>query len=258
MALAAAAAGIGTRAQAQAPATPDLAWVLILPGTFNMGCAPGDDACGPEEQPRHRVTLPRAFELMAAEVTVAEFHAFAAAAGNPEPAAPRFVQAGDHPVVNVSWEDADAFCQWAGGRLPTEAAWEFAARGGDNSRIYPWGNEPSHDQANYGADECCSGRAAGQDRWENTAPVRSFPANGYGLFDMGGNVWEWVADWFAPYDAGPDVDPMGPPRGELHIVRGGSWLNFPAALRASSRLPFSGHVSNIGFRCARNPSGVRS
>jgi len=106
------------------------------------------------------------------------------------------------------------------------------------------------------AEECCAGLAFGPDRWENTAPVRSFPANGYGLFDMGGNVWEWVADWFGPYEAGGATDPVGPPGGETRMARGGSWLNFPAALRASNRLPFSGAVSNVGFRCLRSPGGA--
>jgi formylglycine-generating enzyme required for sulfatase activity len=244
-------------AQGPAPAPPDLGWVLVLPGTFAMGCVPGDADCGPEELPRHPVTISHAFELMAAEVTVAQFRLFTRATGATAPPAPRFPQADDHPVVNVSWDDADAFCAWAGGQLPTEAAWELAARAGESTHLYPWGDTPSHDRANYGADECCSGLAVGEDRWENTAPVRSFPANPYGLFDMGGNVWEWVADWFAPYPAGPVTDPTGPPSGALHLVRGGSWLNFPAALRTSSRLPFTGQVSNIGFRCARRPVGVR-
>jgi formylglycine-generating enzyme required for sulfatase activity len=248
---------VGVHARPQVPSRPDLGWVLILPGTFTMGCVPGDDACGDEEFPPHRVTIARTFEMMAAEVTVAQFRVFTDATDHPRPSAPRFAQGDDHPVVNVSWEDADAFCQWAGGRLPTEAAWEYAARGGDKAQLYPWGNQPSHDHANYGSDDCCAGVAVGADRWENTAPVRSFAPNGYGLFDMGGNAWEWVADWFAPYEPGPATDPAGPRSGVLHIVRGGSWLNVPTALRASSRLPFSGQVSNIGFRCIRNPVGVR-
>lgn len=245
-------AGLGGVALgAPADSGADLGWVAIPAGTFEMGCAPRDELCSDEELPRHRVTMSRSFQLMTAEVTRGQFRAFTLATGAEMPRPARFSQADDHPVVNVEWEDAVAFCTWAGGRLPTEAAWEYAARGGHNERIYPWGNEPSHRLANYGAEECCAGLVLGPDRWENTAPVRSFPANGYGLFDMAGNVWEWVADGFGPYEAGAVTDPSVSPEGTVHLARGGSWLNFPAALRASNRLPLSGAVSNVGFRCAR-------
>lgn len=248
----------GMAAQARPPAGFNLGWVQIPGGTFEMGCVPGDDDCGEEELPRHLVTISRPFELMAREVTVGQFRAFAEATGYEPAPPPRFAQTDNDPVVNVSWDDAAAFCEWAGGRLPTEADWEHAARGGDNRRIYPWGNEPSHDAANYGTDDCCGGLAAGADRWENTAPGGAFAPNGYGLFDMGGNVWEWVADWFEPYGPEPVTDPGGPSGGELHTARGGSWLNVPAALRASGRLPFSGQISNVGFRCARALPGLRA
>lgn len=247
---------LGATLRAQDAPAPELGWVVIPPGTFEMGCVAGDTSCGDDEQ-SHPVTISQPFEMMAAEVTVGQFRVFTDATGRKPPAPARFMQADDHPVVNVSWDDADAFCGWAGGRLPSEAAWEYAARGGEKARIYPWGNQPSHDQANYGADECCSGLASGRDRWEHTAPVRSFPPNGYGLFDTTGNVWEWVADWYAPYEQGHATDPTGPRNGPLHLVRGGSWLNVPAGLRSSIRLPFSGLISNVGFRCARNAVGVR-
>jgi hypothetical protein len=115
---------------------------------------------------------------------------------------------GDHPVVLVSWDDARDFCAFVRGRLPTEAEWEYAARGGNAGRIYPWGNEYSPDQANgHGV--------GGKDRWNRSAPVESFPPNGYGLYDMGGNAWEWTSSVYADYpyrsdDGREDPGPAGP------------------------------------------------
>ncbi len=164
----------------------------------------------------------------------------------------------DHPIVNVTWEDAKTYCEWAGGRLPTEAEWEYAARGGQQGLKYPWGNEVSHEQANYGADKCCSGLAAGRDQWEYTSPVGSFPESEFGLYDMAGNVSEWLADWYDEdyYKNAPIVDPQGPASGELRVLRGGSWVNNPEVLRTSNRFRDQPdlRVSNVGFRCAREVS----
>ena len=114
-----------------------------------------------------------------------------------------------HPIVKVTWHEAEAYCKWAGGRLPTEAEWEYAARGGKEGLKYPWGNGVTHDDANFAG-------TGGRDNRKNTAPVESFPPNGYGLYDMAGNVWEWVADWYdedyyesLPEDS-PSLDPLGP------------------------------------------------
>jgi len=163
---------------------------------------------------------------------------------------------GPHPVVHVSWDDAAAFCKWAGGRLPTEAEWEYAARGNREGLIYTSGNTLGHEHANYGRGKCCGGLASGKDRWKLTAPVRSFPANAFGLFDMTGNVWEWVADWYDNYSAKPAIDPAGPPNGMQRVLRGGSWYLPPASQRVSERGGNAPSVrsNDFGFRCACDAS----
>ena len=246
----------------QAPTDPgalqaaDLGWVRVAAGTFIMGCVEADTSCLDNEHPRHEVTFLQPFELMAAEVTVRQYARFITDTGYPLPSEPDYRQTGGHPVVLLSWDDAVAFCAWVGVRLPTEAEWEHAARGGRTGQVYGWGNEVSRDRANYGADQCCAGATGGADGWLNTAPVRSFPPNDFGLYDMAGNVWEWVGGWLDDdyYGASPSIDPPGAATGYARIARGGSWLNFPAALRTSVRLPFAqtGQTSNIGVRCARD------
>ena len=234
----------------------DLGWVRVAAGVFLMGCVEADTGCLDNERPRHEVTFLEPFELMAAEVTVGQYGQFVLDTEYPFPPEPDYRQTARHPVVLLSWSDAAAFCAWAGARLPTEAEWEYAARGGRAGLVYPWGDEVSRERANYGADRCCAGAIGGADGWLNTAPVRSFPPNDYGLYDMAGNVWEWVAGWLDDDDYGssPSIDPPGAAAGFARIVRGGSWLNFPAALRTSARLPFAqtGQTSNIGARCARD------
>ena len=179
-------------------------------------------------------------------VTVAAYRRFAEATGRAMPEAPRFNhgwEKEDHPIVNVSWEDAKAYCEWAGGRLPTEAEWEHAARAGKEGLKYPWGDEIGEKHANYGQN------AGG------TSAVGSYPANDFRLYDMAGNVWEWVADQYEPnyYSKSPKKDPQGPASGEGRVLRGGSWSLDPQDLRASVRpgLQPGSRVDFIGFRCAR-------
>jgi formylglycine-generating enzyme required for sulfatase activity len=151
-----------------------------------------------------------------------------------------------HPVADVGWDDAAAFCGWVGGRLPTEAEWEYAARGGRSGEIYPFQAENARDKANFEG-------AQGNDRYKYTAPVKSFDPNSYGLFDMAGNVWEWTADWFSPtyYRESPKEDPKGPPAGKERVARGGSFYSDPAKhLRFSFREKYPPNgLDRVGFRC---------
>lgn len=179
---------------------------------------------------------------------------------------------GDHPVVHVSWDDAVAYAAWAGKRLPTEAEWEFAARGGLRDKPYVWGDEKPSDTkifANLWQGEFPHHNTA-RDGFERTAPVRSFAPNGYGLYDMAGNVWEWCADWYqrnlyrTRAGRGVPDNPKGPERSDdptrpytpQRVQRGGSFLcndSYCSRYRPSARhgcSPDSG-MSHVGFRCVR-------
>jgi formylglycine-generating enzyme required for sulfatase activity len=167
----------------------------------------------------------------------------------------------DHPAVHVSWNDADAYCAWAAARLPTETEWEFAARGGLERKTFPWGDElepGGEHRMNVWQGEFPV-RNTGADGHLGTAPVTSFPPNGYGLHNMTGNVWEWTADWFDPSFRQRDRkrDPAGPPRGTSKVQKGGSYLchhsycrRYRAAARQASTPDSS--TGNVGFRCARD------
>ena len=225
--------------------------ILIPAGEFQMGDH-FNEGLG-DELPVHTVYLD-AFYIDKYEVTNALYKKFMDATGHK---APRYwndskYNGPDHPVVGVSWEDAKAYADWTGKRLPTEAEWEKAARGGLEGKKYPLGDSLTHDDANYSG-------AGGKDGWEYTAPVGSFAPNGYGLYDMAGNVWEWCSDWYDEnyYANSPKSNPTGPDSGTLRVDRGGSWYSTPYLLRVAGRdsgVPTNSSTS-FGFRCADGEIG---
>lgn len=217
--------------------------VFIPPGEFMMGSPEGQGK--EDEHPRHAVFLD-GYYIAAKEVTQAQYRRFCQESKREMPE--QNVQGDDLPVVNVTWEDAAAYCRWAGLRLPTEAEWEKAARGGADT-VYWWGDIGLHTQANFSG-------ISGPDKWDEVSPVGSFPANRYGVYDTAGNVWEWVADWFDPgyYQKSPAKDPPGPASGDTRILRGGSWDGPADYMRPARRAYDVRDYSStlLGFRCARD------
>jgi len=233
-----------------AAATPagtarDTSMVLVPAGEFVMGTeGKGDDS------PPHTVRL-HAYHVDRHEVTNAEYGDFCRATGRALPvfwgsdslrSGPRYP---DHPVTMVSWRDARDYAAWRGKRLPTEAEWERAARGGLVGRTYVNGDELDPAQVNFTK----SGR-------RGPVPVGSYAPNGFGLHDMAGNVQEWVAARYAEatYRAGPLEDPRGPEQGRLCVLRGGGWYTGPGCMAVAYRiaLPANWVDMNVGFRCARD------
>ena len=260
--------------------------MLPIPaGEFTMGCVKERDevegGCLDWEKPPHPVKL-SAFKLAETEVTVEQYLACVQQGGCPAPywnekgsdynistgkdehykKMGKALTDSQHPIVGVSWENAVAYVAWLNKsqqpsqpfRLPTEAEWEYAARGGDNEQAYPWGNKASHEFANYGKNECCEGLVSGKDQWLYTAPVGSFAPNGFGLKDMHGNVWEWVADWHGAYPDQSASNPKGASKGTLRVLRGGSWSNTPRYVRSADRgnLTPDDRDYNTGFRVAQD------
>lgn len=263
--------------------------VYVPAGDFVMGSTDDDPDAFSDEKPRHTVYLD-GYWIDKTEVTNAMFARFVDATGyktdaetdggadvqnqcywrwrtgaywrSPEGPGSDIAGRMSHPVVQTSWNDANAYCRWVGRRLPTEAEWEKAARGTD-SREYPWGNAPlAGSLANFpDVNLGCRGSDLTQDDgWERTAPVGTYPAGAspYGALDMAGNVWEWVSDWYDSdyYAVSPRSNPPGPSAGHTRVVRGGAWGYLPRDLRSSARnygkfshptVRENGH----GFRCAR-------
>lgn len=214
----------------------------IAAGEYTVGRdGKGDNA------PAHKVRL-AAFLIDRHEVTNAQYFRFCQATGHVLPffwGMREFrssLDFPDHPVVGVSWDDAAEYARWVGKRLPTEAEWEVAARGGLQGKPFPSGDDVDRKEANF------SGRAP--------LRVASLLANGYGLYDMAGNVREWVADYYDPhyYASSPVDNPKGPPEGKLGVVRGGGWVGGRMCATIDSRvaLPTSWVDVAVGFRCARD------
>ena len=222
----------------------DGAALLLVPGgEFTMGSGSAT-----------RQVHVDAFYMDKYEVTAARYEKFLKGAARREPdnwSSIKFPQEADRPVTGVDWGDAGAYCRWAGKRLPTEAEWEKAARGTDG-RLYPWGNDPPNPRlANYKQDQSYSSSGS-------VTEVGSYEAgkSPYGLYDMAGNVWEWVTDWYDDdyYRNGPARNPPGPANGDEKVVRGGSWSFQAQSLLTVSRLWFAPtmRAGFVGFRCAQD------
>ena len=227
--------------------------MVVLPaGNFRMGCLSNDDVCRDYEKPVHEVRIARPFAVSVYEVTFEEYDRFTASTGRGR-ADDEGWGRGRRPVINVSWLDAQAYVSWlseqtgAEYRLLSESEWEYAARAGSSTK-YSWGDEIGRNRANCGGDRC-------GDQWEYTAPVGSFEPNGFGLYDMHGNVWEWVADcWNKDYQGAPtDGSAWTWSDCENRVLRGGSWSSSPGYLRSASRLRSSTvfRYYFLGFRVVR-------
>ena len=220
--------------------------VLVPSGNFDMG----DHLDEMSNAPVHRIELD-AFYMDIYEVTVAQFKEFVTRSGykyggNWSDVA-KYSPSDDYPMVYVSWNDAVAYADWVGKRLPTEAEWEYAARGGLVGNRYPLGNQITHKDANYSG-------ATTQGKINGTLPVHTFQANGYGLFNMAGNVWEWCSDWYDAeyYKVSSTKNPLGPSNGTNRVLRGGSWANDAFCLRVADRdgsSPLNKWYNDRGFRC---------
>jgi formylglycine-generating enzyme required for sulfatase activity len=227
---------------------PNGEMILVPAGSYLMGSEAGQDV----ERPVHRVFVD-AFYLAETQVTVAEYSRFLDATNRPPP--PHFSDPNfnhpQQPVVAISWFDAVDYCAWLSEmtgfnyRLPTEAEWEHAARGGLDGALFPWGDDPPTSRARYA------------ERWHTgPEPVRQSRPNAYGLFEMCENVHEWCSDWFQPdyYSLSPDRNPCGPEAGERKASRGGSWRHHVKISRCSTRssIPPAFEYADYGFRVARD------
>lgn len=241
------------------PTSKDGAPMIVVPaGSFPMGVPDGDRDGGRDEYPRHEVFVDT-FAIDKFEVTNGLYLGFVKSTEHRVPQNPKTPtrnlwqedgiteSLADRPVINVDWFDADAYCKWTGKRLPTEAEWEKAAKG-TSDRRFPWGNvEPTAKHLNY------------NQRWigeKTLMPVGSYEAgkSPFGLYDMAGNVWEWVNDWYDAqyYEKSPQKNPKGPDAGVKKVIRGAGWQNETPTVRIFTRVASDPAMRNesTGFRCA--------
>lgn len=210
-------------------------FVRICPGTFTMGSAKNDHPqVEPDEIPAHQVTLTSEFWIGKTEITNEQYRLFQ----------PNYQGEARLPA-NVTWTEAQAACEYLGGRLPTEAEWEYAARA-DSQTVW-----------SFGSDESRLDDYAWYDKNADYTPhlVATRKPNKWGLHDMHGNVWEWMSDWHAPYEKGPQNDPSGPKTGEYRVLRGGSFIDSAWNLRSAGRGRGGPMLrsADVGFRCVRGP-----
>lgn len=238
---------------------------LVPAGAYIIGSPDGEG--DPDEHPRHEVFLD-AFYIDKYEVTNAAYMKFTAATGANQPEwmkpGSRFniesgkdpyygklgeaLKAGDNPVVGVAWKDAEAYCRWAGKRLPTEAEWEAAARGGTGTKYF------------FGNSETAAGEYSwnGTNSENKTRPVGGKKPNPFGLYDTQGNVWEWTSDFYGRdyYAKSPKRGPKGPEKGDEHVIRGGSWAFDADSGRTANRASYGKANDDVGFRCAASKRGA--
>jgi formylglycine-generating enzyme required for sulfatase activity len=223
------------------PTVPD-GMVFVEGGGFSMGSNDGSD----NEKPVHPVYV-SSFYMDKYEVTVAQYRKFCSATERVMPSAPSWTWREDNPIVNVSWDDANAYARWAGKRLPTEAEWEYAARGGNKSRGFKYSGSSTLDEVAW----------YGSNSNSQTHPVGEKQPNELGLYDMSGNVWEWCADWYSDKYYENSIDsrnPKGPASTGARVLRGGSWSNSGNYCRVAYRDRISPYGRNYrgGFRCAQD------
>lgn len=247
--------------------------LYVPPGEFEMGsqdgevnlaleiCREYDTNCSLRyfsiERPAHIVDLD-GYWIDKTEVSNTQYTKCIEAGYCTEVGCPELLIEAEHPVVCITWDQAEAYCEWAGGRLPTEAEWEYAARGADGLR-FPWGDDFDGRRLNYCDSNCELGKKdeTVDDGYVETAPVGNYPegASWTGALDMAGNVWEWTADYYGPYSEERQVNPSGPSTGGRRVVRGGSWHTTPDHVRSALRT-YSGpnqEIDHVGFRCASSP-----
>jgi formylglycine-generating enzyme required for sulfatase activity len=254
----------------------DITYLLSLCQEYNQDCMYENVSW--LSRPAHKVNL-SGYWIDRYEITNAKFASFLNAQGNQEEGGATWLSIdnphsliemvddtyqpkdgyAEHPVIEVTWYGANAYCEWAGVRLPTEAEWEYAARGPENLR-FPWGNSFDRTHLNFCDTNCekfwkTEDYDTGySDGYSKTAPVGTYPkgASWCGTMDMAGNVWEWVADWMGPYSVVQQTNPAGPESGTIKVIKGGAWCNAPSVFPSARRWNYAplGSGFNVGFRCA--------
>lgn len=238
----------------QDPTKPTIEWVFIPAGTFTMG-SPESEVNRCDEEVQHKVTL-SAFKMSKYAVTFEQYDMFCEATGREKPHDAGWGR-GKRPVINVDWDDAVAFADWMGCRLPTEAEWEYACRAGTTTP-FNTGNNLTTSHANYNGQYPYNGNDYGEYR-EKTLPVGSFAPNAWGLYDMHGNVWEWCSDLYGKYSETNQTNPTGPEKAPFsfpfRVVRGGTWFTSACDCRSAYRnFATPDYRFFVGFRLVFRPN----